>query len=96
MISHRESTVTCLLKKVYAEFTGTLMSSLSEQIAHSTVDLHLREISGYLHGSVMNKNFTLPGPLKITQCASFVQFTVWHRPLAVVVQLRQIANQGSE
>ncbi len=32
--------------------------TLSEQIAHSTVDLHLKEISEFLHGSalVMNKN----------------------------------------
>ena len=29
--------------------------SLSEQMAHSNVDLHLKEISEFLHGSVMNK-----------------------------------------
>ena len=29
--------------------------ALSEQIAHSTVDLKLKEISEFLHGSVMNK-----------------------------------------
>ncbi len=30
------------------------IAALSEQIAHSTVDLHLKEISEFLHGSVMN------------------------------------------
>ncbi len=30
--------------------------ALSEQIAHSTVDLHLKKISEFLHGSVMNKH----------------------------------------
>ncbi len=34
-------------------------NTLSEQMAHSTVDLHLKEISEFLHGSVMKKNFTL-------------------------------------
>ena len=38
-------------------------STLSEQIAHSTVDLHLKQISEFLHGSVMNKNLTLPWPI---------------------------------
>ncbi len=33
-------------------------TTLSEQIAHSTVYTHLKEISEYLHGSVMNTNFT--------------------------------------
>ncbi len=32
-----------------------LVSTLSEQIVHSTVDLHPKEISESLHGSVMNK-----------------------------------------
>ena len=34
--------------------------TLSEQLAHSAVDLHLKEISEFLHGSEMNKNPTLP------------------------------------
>ncbi len=33
-----------------------LKCTLSEQIAHSTVDLHFKEISEYLHGNVMKKN----------------------------------------
>ncbi len=37
--------------------------TLSEQIAHSTVDFHLKEISEFLRSSVMNKNFTLQLPL---------------------------------
>ncbi len=37
----------------------TVVITLSEQIAHSTVDLHLKENSEFLHGSVMNKNVTL-------------------------------------
>ncbi len=40
--------------------THILAHALSEQIAHSTVDLHLKEISEFLHGSVMNKNLSLP------------------------------------
>ncbi len=28
--------------------------TLSEQLAHSAVDLHLKEISEFLHGSEMN------------------------------------------
>ena len=36
-----------------------VVSTLSEQMAHSIVDLHLKEISEYHHGSVMKKNFTL-------------------------------------
>ncbi len=34
--------------------------TLSEQIAYSAVDLHLKEVSEFLHGSEMNKNPTLP------------------------------------
>ncbi len=45
------------------------ISTFSEQIGHSTVDLHLKEISEFLHGGVMNKDFTLPWPLKRSQCA---------------------------
>ncbi len=37
-----------------------LFHTLSEQIAHSTVDLHLKEINEFLRGSMMNKNFILP------------------------------------
>ena len=33
----------------------SLQYTLSEQIAHSTADLHLKEISEFLHGSVGNK-----------------------------------------
>ncbi len=33
--------------------------TLSEQLAHSAVDLHLKEISEFLHGSEMNENPTL-------------------------------------
>ncbi len=40
-------------------------ATLSEQITHSTVDLHLKEISEFLHSSVMNKDFTLPNTHKI-------------------------------
>ena len=32
------------------------MLEFDEQMAHSTVDLHLKEISEYLHGNVMNKS----------------------------------------
>ncbi len=41
---------------------GLLMEepTLSEQLAHSAVDLRLKEISEFLHGSEMNKNPTLP------------------------------------
>ncbi len=35
-------------------------TALSEQLAHSAVDLRLKEISEFLHGSEMNKNPTLP------------------------------------
>ncbi len=36
-------------------------NTLSEQLAHSAVGLHLKEISSeFLHGSEMNKNPTLP------------------------------------
>ena len=73
-----------------------LYYTLSEQIAHSTSHLHLKDISEFLHGSVMTKNLTLQRPLKISTCASFVQFDVWHRPPAVIVQLGQIDKQGSE
>ncbi len=38
--------------------SGHLKTTLSEQIAHSTVDLHLKEISEFLHGSAMNKRYT--------------------------------------
>ena len=41
-------------------FGQLVLGTLSEQIARSTVDLHLKEISEFLHGSVMNKDFTLP------------------------------------
>ncbi len=34
--------------------------TLSEQLAHSAVDLHLKKISAFLHDSEMNKNPTLP------------------------------------
>ncbi len=37
-----------------------LVDTLSEQLAHSAVDLRLKEISEFLHGSEMNKNPTLP------------------------------------
>ncbi len=37
-----------------------LFCALSEQLAHSAVDLRLKEISEFLHGSEMNKNPTLP------------------------------------
>ena len=33
--------------------------TLSEQLAHSAVDLHLEEISEFLHGSEMNKNYAV-------------------------------------
>ncbi len=36
------------------------LRTLSEQLAHSAVDLRLKEISEFLHGSEMNKNPTLP------------------------------------
>ncbi len=36
------------------------VATLSEQLAHSAVDLRLKEISEFLHGSKMNKNPTLP------------------------------------
>ncbi len=45
-----------MLKKI---LNRRLPRSLHSQIAHSTVD-HFKEISEFLHGSVMNKNFTLP------------------------------------
>ncbi len=35
-------------------------STLSEQLAHSAVNLHLKEISEFLHGSEVNKNPSLP------------------------------------
>ncbi len=50
----RHATVLQMLKPEIRHHT------LSEQIAHSTVDLHLKEISEFLHCSVMNKDFTLP------------------------------------
>ncbi len=34
--------------------------TLSEQLAHSAVDLRLKEISEFLHGSEIIKNPTLP------------------------------------
>ncbi len=58
--------------------------SLSEQLAHSAVDLHLKEISEFPHGSEMNKTPTLPWPLQIAEWASFVQLDVWHRPPTVI------------
>ncbi len=60
--------------------------ALSEQLAHSAVDLHLKEISEFLHGSEMNKNPTLPWPLQIAECASYVQLNVWHRPPTVMIK----------
>ena len=54
-----------LLSTVFDEFGTrdrnlTCETTLSEQLAHSAVDLHLKEISEFLHGSEMNKNPTLP------------------------------------
>ncbi len=73
-----------------------MLDALSEQLAHSAVDLHLKEISEFLHGSEVDKNPTLPWPLQRPQCGSFMQLNVWHRPPAIIFQLRQIAKQGSE
>ncbi len=54
----------------FAILTFWVEGTLSEQIAHSTVDLHLKEISEFLHGSMMNKDFTLPFSLN---CVSTVE-----------------------
>ena len=35
-------------------------STLSEQLAYSAVDLHLKEIREFLHGSEVNKNPSRP------------------------------------
>ncbi len=52
------------LGKVQCQFCAIYVCSryhtLSEQLAHSAVDLRLKEIGEFLHGSEMNKNPTLP------------------------------------
>ena len=48
------------------QFCDGIGCTLSEQLAHSTVDHHLKEISEFLHGSVMNKKFTFPCGTKVT------------------------------
>ncbi len=45
----------CIISTVF----GMISTTLSEQLAHSAVDLHLKEISEFLHGSEMKKNPTL-------------------------------------
>ncbi len=50
--------------------------TLSEQLAHSAVDLHLKEISEFIHGSEMNKNPTLPCPLQINDKNSHGPFSL--------------------
>ncbi len=53
-------------------------TTLSEQLAHSAVDLHLKEISEFLHGSEMNKNPTLPWPLQID-----INDKIFHAPFSL-------------
>ena len=54
---------TCvIMTRVFQEgFGGNKITfdALSEQLAHSAVDLHLKEIIEFLYGSEMNKNPTL-------------------------------------
>ncbi len=59
-------------------FKGSLridFDTISEQLAHPAVDLHLKETSEFLHGSEMNKNLTLPfrGGAKLLQRHFFRQ-----------------------
>ncbi len=67
-------------KKVTKEY---LSGTLSEQIAHSTVDLHLKEISEFIHGSVMNKDKTSHDPFK--SYTGIIRSTYTHkiRPLRI-------------
>ena len=37
-----------------------MYSALSEQLAQSAVDVHLKEISEFVHAGEMNKNLLLP------------------------------------
>ncbi len=46
---------TCLLNGECIKLAYLVLYALSEQLAHSAVDLHLKEISKCLHGSDMNK-----------------------------------------
>ncbi len=52
----------------YGEIIGNTSNTttLSERLAHSAVDLHLKEIGEFLHGSEMNQNLTLPCCSKVT------------------------------
>ncbi len=49
-----------LYSRILARLTPamTRCTTLSVQIAHSNVDLQLKEVSEFLHCSVMNKNLT--------------------------------------
>ncbi len=57
-LSHNSSVLCRQINHITLIFLLTFWTSvlsLSEQIAHSTVDLHLHQISEFLHGNVINK-----------------------------------------